>query len=502
MPRQKRYQERIAYLENEHKRFVKVDEQLKFTLGIWQRVQVEANQVWQLYRDGRFYKQLRPGPYVLWKLWHKWRIQKVDIRTARLEIEVEGRVRGPQVNDGTPGWRNVDLACDVVVQLQLSCKIDNIEKYLSFEEPLTVFGASFYDMVNEIIGKLPYDQYGEWATTLRDTVRRRIIGGDRDPLLLIGLKIEEIYVTDIVPDEEQDTNMLKMYSLVENARRELVEAQNNTLRDREVYNSFREKGEIINIAPSILALQNSPIGEQLIGSDAELRRLMVAAGLNPSINIQPIPDPQNPLSQMSTSSMGYLQPPQRPQLPLGNSQQLPLNPGRSPFEPVYPTGPFSPESQTLPANSPSGFYPQQTDGSLQQSGSFYPPQSGGFAFPSMPPEEVPVTPMRQEQELAELAAAGFRCAGRGQNTPVFDNAGRPIAGSTEWVLEVYVRRTSGYLTMIFHCPMGYPMAAPRVQIKPQRGGELQWISPNTIDTWHPGRLLVEVAKELNDNIPD
>ncbi len=493
MSRQQRYQDRIASLEAEHKKFVQ-EEPLSFTLGLFQRLQVESNQVWQVFRDGVFYKQLKPGPHFLWRLWHKWRVQRVDLRIVRLPIEAEGRVKGPQVNDGSSIMQRVDLACDVVALFQLSCKIADIEKYLQFEEPLTVFFASFYDMVYEIIGKLPYDQYGEWATELRNIVKRRLQGGDKDPLYLIGLKIEEVYVTSITPNDEQDANNFEIFKLGEQAKKELLKAQSNRSVDREVYASYREKGEIINIAPSILALQNSPIGEQLIGSDAELRRLMVAAGLNPSINIQPIPDPQNPLSQMSTSSMGYLQPPQRPQLPLGNSQQLPLNPGRSPFEPAYPTGPFSPESPTIPANSPSGFYPQQSGGFTQQ--------SGGFAFPSMPPEEVPVTPMRQEQELAELAAAGFRCAGRGQNTPVFDNAGRPIAGSTEWVLEVYVRRTSGYLTMIFHCPMGYPMAAPRVQIKPQRGGELQWISPNTIDTWHPGRLLVEVAKELNDNIPD
>ena len=512
MPRQKRYQERIAYLEQEHKRFIIKEDKLTFFIGLFQRIQVEANQVWQIYRDGVFFKQLIPGPHFLWKLWHRWRYQIINLRVILLDIEAEGRVKGPQVPDSTPGAKSIDLACDVVAQFQLACKIADIQKFLQFEKPLTVFYASFYDMVYEIIGKLPYDQYAAWATSLRDIVRSRLQGGDKDPLRLIGLKIEEVYVTDVAPNEETDANMLAMYRLVEQARRELVEAQNNTLRDREVYRSYREKGEIINIAPSILALQNSPIGEQLIGSDAELRRLMVAAGLNPSVNIQPIADPHNPLNAISTSTIGYLQPPQREQPPAGNGQPLsgpgggntgPMFPplrggGGAPSGPILPPSGGNPSGSMFPVHGQSPFHDQPTQANAPTN------PYGQPEFPSQQPvvEGQPVAPMRQEQELQELQAAGFLCTGRGQNTPAFDSNGLPVAGSTEWLLDVYVRRPGGFLTIIFHCPVGYPMIAPKVQVKPLRGGGLQWVFPNTTEEWHPGRLLVEVAKELNENIPD
>src|SRR5436853_2908216 len=62
----------------------------------------------------------------------------------------------------------------------------------------------------------------------------------------------------------------------------------------------------------------------------------------------------------------------------------------------------------------------------------------------------------QELELSELGNAGFQVAGRGQVVPAYDNAGRPIPRTKEWVLQVLSRHPTGYLTMVFHCPEGYP----------------------------------------------
>lgn len=122
--------------------------------------------------------------------------------------------------------------------------------------------------------------------------------------------------------------------------------------------------------------------------------------------------------------------------------------------------------------------------------------------PSATSPAEPIAPVRQEQELVELNTAGFLCAGKGQHTPTFDSAGQPIAGSTEWILEVYTPRPIGYLTLIFHCPMGYPLVPPRVQVRMPDESALRWEDPHTLQEWHPGRMLAEVAQEIDENTSD
>ena len=102
----------------------------------------------------------------------------------------------------------------------------------------------------------------------------------------------------------------------------------------------------------------------------------------------------------------------------------------------------------------------------------------------------------------ELTMAGFLCAGKGQQTPTFDANGKPVPGSTEWVLEAYSPRAIGFLTIIFHCPMGYPITPPKVQVRTPDGGEMQWMEPDVVQAWHPGHLLVEVAQAIDEQMPD
>src|SRR5581483_1099380 len=106
-------------------------------------------------------------------------------------------------------------ACNVTAQFQLTCHIADIDKFLSFQEPLAVFYSAFHNLVAEIIGRLPYDQYGAWATTLRDYVKERMQGGQDDSVLQSGLKVEDVFVTAVEANEEHDRMMLDMYKLVE-----------------------------------------------------------------------------------------------------------------------------------------------------------------------------------------------------------------------------------------------------------------------------------------------
>jgi regulator of protease activity HflC (stomatin/prohibitin superfamily) len=523
---------KLLSLEEQHKLFVadglddeeskgdkkdRSDITHKFFLRFLLRTQVEDNTVLAVYRDGKLYKKLFPGPHFLWNwdiIWTRWGAKRINQRTVLLPVVAEGRVKGPLLPHDAPGAANSDLACNVTAQLQLACQIADIEKYLSFQEPLAVFYSSFHNMVAEIIGRLPYDQYGEWATTLRDYVKERLQGGRDDSVSLSGLRVEDVFVTAVEANEEHDRLMLEMYKLVERARRELLEAQANRQRDREIMHGYIDQGHILNIAPSILALQDSAIGKELIERDAELRKLMLAVGLDPSINIQPRQNIQQQLGQGSPSSIGYLQPfNSGGQLPAGttphpNTSQ-PLSPGYTPSFSVSGSLSPAPPNQSQPASSS---YPTlvNSDGLTFPVGNQAPPMNQARTNSPTPPavptapglDDTPITPTRQEQELAELNAAGFLCAGKGQHTPAFDQYGQPIPGSKEWVLEAYIPRAIGFLTMIFHCPAGYPITPPRVQVRTPDGDELKWYEPNVIQAWHPGHLLVEVAQEIDEQTPD
>ena len=463
----KQVDNKITDIGEQHKLFIleECDLNSRFTFGLWYRAQVEAGQAWQVYRDGVHYDHLRAGPHVLWNsLWHKWKALRINLRIVHLQYTFEGRVKGPQLPPEARSAAGVDLGCTVTATLELSCKIVNIETFLQYEDPLSVFVASLKNMTIETIGKLPYDQFGEWATTLRDWIRERLQGGRNDTERLIGMRVEEVYITDVKPNTLQDRNMMTMYQQVERVRRELAEVQANKERDSVVAQSFAEQGDILNIAPSILALQNSPVGKELIARDADLRKMMVAAGLNPGVSVQPLRDPQGQIGGGPPPSAGYLNPPRpNPSLPSGNTGQMAF-----------------------------------VSGSLPGMGG----QSGQFS--SLPPSASSgplIDADRQDREIAALEAAGFQCAGRGQHSPTFDGSGQPIPGSMEWVLEVYVQRINGFITVVLHCPAAYPNVAPRVQVRTSSGGGLKAITPNAVRIWNANSMLVEIVREIDDNTP-
>lgn len=457
----------IANLNEQHKLFIlkEVDLNPDFHLfRLFYRTQVDMGQVWQVYRDGMFYAQLTSGPHTLWNaLWHKWRAQIVNLRIVQLHFTAQGRVKGPQLPAETPGATSVDLGCNVSVKFDLSCKIADIGTYLQFEDPLSAFSASLNNMVHEMIGRLNYDQYGEWATQLRNYLRERLRGGSDDAERHIGLRVEDVFITKVEPNSITDRTMLAMYQQVERARRELAEAQANRQRDKEVAQSFADQGSIMDISPAILALQNSSIGKELIQHDAHLREMMIGVGLNPGVSITPIRDFQQHPGGPSQGG-GYLNPP-RPNPNTNSSPSGVLG------QTGYTSGPTSFDSQSGPIPS--------------------------SPFNTIPGSAQPVDSARQDQELAALNAAGYFCTGK--LIPTFDSLGQPVPGSMEWVLEVYIQRVNGYLTIVFHSPPGYPSVPPRVQARPPVGGGLTWITPNTVSNWNASRLLVEVAQEIDNS---
>lgn len=460
--------EQIAEITSEQRHFLLKEEELKAGfLGI-HTVQVDASQTWLVYRDGLLKKQLGPGRHTWWNgFFHKWRVQKINNRVELLHVQVKGRVKGPSMSSEAAGGAALELACDVTAELEMTCKIANIENFIQYRLPMSVFFAAVHDMVVEFIGRLSYDQYGQWATVIR-TWTKQYLGprGGFDAEVRVGIRVDDVFVTDFKPNTIHDRNVLSMYQLIERGKRELVEAQSNAKRDTVVAESFAKQGEILNIPPAILALQDSPVGRALIEHDADLRRLMVATGINPSINVQPIPDTTGQLASGQTSSLGY------------------LNPPRPPVAGQLPTGPTSSQQVT------GQIFPADQPGSTQP-----------FSSPSQDTAGTPVDSARQELELAELDRAGFQTAGRGQVVPAYDDAGRPVAGSKGWELQVTQRRSSGYLAMMFHCPPGYPNVAPSVKVRTPAGGEFQPMIPNAIHEWNAGRVLADVAREIVESIP-
>ncbi len=460
--------DKITQLNPQHYLFIPDHPDLnpRFKFRLWYRAQVEAGQAWQIYRDGVLHDKWNSGPHTLWNsFFHKWKAVYINLRIVHLHFSCDGRVKGPSMPGETQSVSGIDLGCAVKAELELSCKISNIETFLQYEDPLSTFDASLNNMVIEIIGRLPYDQFGEWATTLRDAIRERLQGGRNDAERLIGVRVEEVYVTKF---ELQDRNMAAMYQQVARVRRELTEAQSNRQRDTEVALSAADQGNILNIAPAILALQNSPIGKELIARDADLRKMMVAAGLNPGVSVQPLRDPQMQVNSGPPSSAGYLnQPRPTPQLPSGT------------------TGPIT--------SGPLSFNPNSQGNTGNWSGPLAPPSSASGPL---------VDSDRQDREIAALQALGFQCAGRGQHSPLFDSSGQPIPGSMEWMLEVYVQRINGFITIVFHCPAGYPNIPPRVQVRSAGpGGSLKAITPNAVTNWNAQSMLVEVVREIDNTTP-
>ncbi|HLG64597.1 MAG TPA: hypothetical protein VKY19_21845 [Ktedonosporobacter sp.] len=458
----------IAEISPEQRLFILGEKDLMPNFIGWHRIQVPAGQKWLIYCDGRLVEQFGEGPHSWWNgFLKKWKAQKINTRVELIHIPIKGRVKGPSGLKDLPGKSMVEMACDVTADLELSVKIVDIENFIQYRDPLSVFLASIQNMVVELIGQLPYDQYGQWATELRTLIQNRLQGNSRhardNAEQRLGIRVEDVFITEFKPSTVNDRTTLHMYQLVERARRELVEAEENAKRDRIVAQSHAEQGDILNIAPSILALQNSPIGKALIEHDAELRGLMVHAGLNPGINIT-MQDPTGPLPIQPPSVSGYLNQP--------------------------------------PASSrPQG---EQITGYLSSAGNTSPLSQA--PIPPAPPssdegEESPVDPGRQNSEIAALEQNGFIVAVN-KGTVKYDSQGLPIAGGREWVLQVSQRRSSGgYITMIFYCPSGYPASPPRVQVKLPSGSGFITMEPNCLMEWHPGRRLLEVAQEVLQSLP-
>ena len=465
-------QDSIMEITSEQRHFLLKEEELKAGIFGIHTVQVDAAQTWLLYCDGVLLRRLPPGRHSWWNgFFHKWHITKINNRVELLHIQVKGRIKGPSMASEAAGGTALELACDVTAELELTCKIANIDNFVQYRTPLSVFIAAIQDMVVEFIGRLSYDQYGQWATVIRNWAKQYLgPGGGFDSERRVGIRVDDVFVTDFKPSTVQDRTVLSMYQLIERGKRELVEAQSNAKRDTVVAESFARQGAILDLAPSILALQDSPIGRVLIDRDADLRKLMVATGLNPSmnVNIQPLQETTGQLGSGQASSPGYLNSPRQPV-----AGQLP--PGF--ISPQQVTGQIYPADSSLSSSA-------QVQDTAQLGGS------------------SPVDAARQELELAELEREGFKTAGRGQVVPSYDDAGRPVSGSKEWVLQVTQRRRTGYLTIMFHCPAGYPNVAPSVEVKPPAGGGLQRMVPNIIHEWNAGRVLADAAQEIAESIPE
>jgi hypothetical protein len=491
----------IAKTDIQHTLFIGKEELIRFKLfGFYYSIQIDASEKRLIYRDGLLYKQLGPGPHRWWSIlpWRKWKQQRINMRIEVIPVRVKGRVRGPSMPKDIPGAAAVDLACDVTADIDLVCKLADVKAHLQHHEPLTVFISTISDMIVEMIGKLPYDKYGTWITQLRDDILNQLTGSGRGNVeRSVGIRVEDVLVTSFQPNTEHDRNMIKNYELVERVRREMAETQAKAERDDVAAKSFREQGELLNIAPSILALKDSSIGVALIENDANLRKLSIAAGLNPGVNIQPIQEPVNQLGSGSGIITGYLNLPQPGQRPGQNtpppaaqqtSGPLPYQHTSSPsYPPIQQTsGVQYPGSQQQPS-APLNFAEDTTQTLTDQT------QNASSV-------SSPVDPARQRRELAALQQNGFETGGEGKVTTVYDQNSNPIPNTTEWVLQVAAPRPNGYLTMVFHCPTGYPTVAPSVQLRNPTGG-FRWFEPNTIQDWHIGRMLVEVAQEINNDIP-
>lgn len=495
-------QETITPVSPQQRLFVPEDEEVLKSDYLWHyRVQVPAGEMWLSYCDGVLVEQLQPGRHTWWSgpiPKHEWRILKINTHIELLDgIPIKGRVKPPPLPSHVVGASDVEMGCDVTAEMAIECKIVNVKRFLDYRDPLSIFLASLQDMVVDLIGSLPYDQYGQWARTIRDEVRGRLIGGIDDAETRLGIQVSKVLVTDFKANGTSDRAMLAMFQTVERGRRDLVEAVARSQSDQVKADSAAAQGSVLNIPPAILALQNSPIGAALIERDAELRKLMVAAGLAPAVNIQPAQDflPQ-PGGQSSASV--YLNPPQ-----LAPGGSTPYQVSGSLAQSGYFT---NPRSQASGFPSAMGSTPAPTGPSARPPSSSYftptTPLSTDMAVPPQPgtSEAPPVDSTRQRAEMEALTGAGFTVV-EGKVSPMYDATGMPIPNTSEWVISIYVQADTGYLTIIFHCPSGYPAQAPGVQIKRPRGN-LTWINePNTILNWHPGRLLVEVAQELCETIP-
>jgi hypothetical protein len=480
-----------------HETFVKKEEPILATFLFGRRkVQVPMGQKWLIYKNGELVDQLNPGRHVWWGWFSEWKVQKVNTRIELMEQRVEGRVKGPDVPQNPEDrGSNISLACDVKATLRLSIKIKDVETYMQRTDPIITFRSALSNLVVEFIGQLKYDESenGNWATTLREQIRNALLGSRENAEQRFGLHIDDIYVVAVEPNSTRDREVLAMYRLVEQNKRRLTEVIDKRKSDAVDAQSFADQGSILNIAPSILKLQDSPIGKALIEQDSRLRELIIATGINPGINIQPLQEYPNQISGPQSAPNVYLNPAPSNLAQIGPaSNAFPQQAG-----PVSGPMPYGSEvtgslsttgnlgRQNPPPSFPGAQQPMPSFPGAQQS---VPSFSGASQAPVPFPESsdtFAIDEIRQNLELSALEKAGFTSAGRGQ-----------IATTTnEWTLMVYKRRPNGILTIAFTCPAGYPNNAPRVQVKTATGGYSD-MQPNSLQGWQAHRLLADVAQEI------
>src|SRR6266566_3058643 len=123
--------EQIAQLTPEQRFFIPVEEELTPNLIGMHTIQVDAGQTWLVYRDGQIVKRLGPGRHTWWNgFLHKWRVQKINARVELLHIPVKGRVKGPSMGSEAAGGTALELACDVTAELEIACRIAQIDNFL------------------------------------------------------------------------------------------------------------------------------------------------------------------------------------------------------------------------------------------------------------------------------------------------------------------------------------------------------------------------------------
>src|SRR4249919_3685801 len=96
--------EQISKITFEQRPFLIDEIELKPRFFVRYREQVDQAQIWMLYRDGLFNKQLGPGLHKWWsRLFHKWRVQKINKHVEILPVEVKARVKGTSMPSEVAG---------------------------------------------------------------------------------------------------------------------------------------------------------------------------------------------------------------------------------------------------------------------------------------------------------------------------------------------------------------------------------------------------------------
>jgi len=481
---QRKLNRAIVALKEEHKYFVRdgidhkeeTDITHRFFLRLFLLVQVQTNTVWIVYRDGLLYAQLRPGPHLLRSCpWRRWQVHRIEQRIISLPFLVEGRIKGPRLYGRGEGTEPENrLACNVQARLDINCRITNFAYFLQYEAPIKFFYNLANNIVNEVLGKLDYDQFGDWTSTLRNTLEHRLRrGGHDDAERYLGLEVVKVTTNLVVHDDQYNQEMARMFQLVEQGKRELQAARH-----------ARQQGDILKLAPSILALKEHEVGRQLIERDADLRKLMIAAGIYPAQQQPVVPG----LLQAGTlDHQIYIQPPGPPPAALLPGQVT--DGGIQTFvyaDPVVasePTTPLLPASADLAQRPTAPLLPASAD--LARRANL---------------ADSPFTAQRKEVEKEQLRLAGFESGSWGARIVRSAAEGQPEY--VEWTLDVRVRLATGYLMLLFCCPQQYPLQAPGVWVRPVTGGGFEQSKPNTIANWHPGRMLFEVVREIVENTPE